>query len=153
MPKGKPWTKEQEAKLKQLIDQGEALKVIAAELGKTEGAIRAKAVKLGLEVVKKTRRQFTTTSIELPKELPSVEEALKILAGALKVAAQPGLDKVEVQRLQVVATLARTYKDLLADYIDYRKIEKNLVELRTKYARLAKKAKKAKGNAAKPNNP
>ena len=50
-----------------------------------EGAIRAKAVKLGLEVVKKTPRKFSTTSLKLPKELPSVEEALKILAGTLEI--------------------------------------------------------------------
>jgi len=152
--KGKPWTKEQEVKFKQLVEQGETLKAIAAKLGKTEGAIRAKAPKLGLEVVKKkSPRKFFTTSLKLPKELPSVEEALKILAGALKVAAESGLDKVEIQRLQVVATLAKTYKDLLADYINYRQIEEDLLEMRKKYARLAKKAKKAKGNAAKPNNP
>ena len=119
-------------------------------MGKSKQAIIKKAERLGLEVVKqqKPRKKSLTSSLELPKELPSVEEALKILAGALKAAAQPGLDKVEVQRLQVVATLARTYKDLLADYIGYRQIEKNLVELEAKYARLAKKAKKAKGNAA-----
>jgi hypothetical protein len=43
----------------------------------------------------------------IPKELPTVEEALKILAGALKAAGVPGLDRVEVQRLQAVARLAR----------------------------------------------
>jgi len=139
MPKGKPWTKEQELKLKQLIDQGVTLRTIAAKLGKSEGAIRAKAAKLGLEVVKKTPRKFSTTSLKLPKELPSVEEALKILAAALKAAAGPGLDKVEVQRLQVVATLARTYKEILADYINYREIEKELVKWRARYEELARK--------------
>ena len=139
MPKGKPWTKEQELKLKQLIGQGVTLKIIAAKLSKSEGAIRAKAAKLGLEVVKKTPRQFSTTSLKLPKELPSVEEALKILAAALEKAAGPGLDKVEVQRLQVVATLARTYKEIVADYINYREIEKELVKWRAKYEKLARK--------------
>jgi len=138
MPKGKPWTKEQELKLKQLIDQGVTLRTIAAKLGKSEGAIRAKAAKLGLEV-KKTPRKFSTTSLKLPKELPSVEDALKILAAALKAAAGPGLDKVEVQRLQVIATLARTYKDILADYINYREIEKELVKWRARYEKLARK--------------
>jgi hypothetical protein len=32
-----------------------------------------------------------------------VEDALKILAAALKAAAEPELDKVEVQRLQIIA--------------------------------------------------
>jgi hypothetical protein len=77
----------------------------------------------------------------LPEELPSVEEALKILAGALKAASEAGLTRVEVQRLHLIANLARTYKELLADYIDYRGIEQKLIELEAKYARLAKDEK------------
>ena len=68
-----------------------------------------------------------------------MEEALKILAAALKEAAGSGLDKVEVQRLQVVATLARTYKEIVADYVDYREIEKELVKWRARYEELARK--------------
>ena len=56
--KGKPWRKEEEVKLKRLISKGVTLKIIAAKLGKTEGAIRAKARKLGLEVVKKLLGNF-----------------------------------------------------------------------------------------------
>jgi len=51
---------------------------------------------------------------------------------------EPGLDKVEAQRLQVVATLARTYKDLLADYINYYQIEAKLVEIEEKIKILLK---------------
>lgn len=150
MPKGRPWTTEQEARLKQLAESGTPLKVIAAKLSKSQGAVLIKAERLGLKVVKK-HSKVTTTSVQLPKDLPSVEEALKILAGALNAASKPGLDRVEVQRLQVVATLARTYKNLLADYIGYRQIETKLVELESKYARIAEKTKgeKAKGNASK----
>jgi len=63
-------------------------------MGKSKQAIIKKAERLGLEVVKqqKPRKKSLTSSLELP----SVEEALKILAGALKAAAQPGLDKVTV---------------------------------------------------------
>ena len=139
MPKGKPWTVKEELSLKQLVDSGESLDVIAAKLGKSKQAIRRKAERLGLEVVGQKRSKRTTTSdVKLPKELPSVEEALMILAGALKKASKSGLDRVEVQRLQVVATLARTYKDLLADYVGYRQIEAKVLELEAKYARLVK---------------
>ncbi len=69
-----------------------------------------------------------------------------MLAGALRASLKPGLDKVEVQRLQVVATLARTYKEVLADYINYRAIEVKLIELEGKYARLVEE--KTKGNAS-----
>jgi hypothetical protein len=149
MPKGKPWTPQEEAELKQLIKSGEPLEIIAAKLGKSQGAIREKAKRIGLEVVVSKPTQKTTTSIQLPKELPSVEEALKILAGALNIASKPNLDRVEVKRLQVVATLARTYKELLADYIGYRQIEAKLVELEAKYARLAEETK---GHASKPDS-
>jgi hypothetical protein len=67
MPKGKPWRKEEEVKLKRLISKGVTLKIIAVRLGKTEGAIRAKAAKLGLEVVKKTPRKFSSTSLKIPR--------------------------------------------------------------------------------------
>jgi hypothetical protein len=131
--------------LRKSLEAGESIETIAAKLKKTPEAVLKKAKRLGLKVVVSKRRQKTTTSeIKLPAELPSVEEALKILAGALDAASKPGLDRVEVQRLQVVATLARTYKELLADYIGYRQIEAKLTELEAKYAKLAAKAKTKK---------
>jgi hypothetical protein len=75
----------------------------------------------------------------LAAELPSVEDTLRKLAGALETACQPGLDTVEVQRLQVVAVLARTYKDILSAYVNYRGLEAELMEWRVKYAELSKK--------------
>jgi hypothetical protein len=121
------------------VFSNESFAVRTAILGQTEGSIRKKCERLGIEVVVNTPKQLTTTTLVLPKELFSVEEALKILAAALTTACQPGLDKVEVQRLQVVATIAKTYKEILADYIDYRQLEIELVELTKKYDELAKK--------------
>jgi hypothetical protein len=60
--------------------------------------------------------------------LPSVEETLRILAGALRAATASGLEKVEVQRLQVISTLSRTCKELLVDYLDYRAREKDVAK-------------------------
>jgi len=72
-----------------------------------------------------------------------------MLAGALQAATQPGLTNVEVDRLQVIATIARTYDHLLANYIRYREIETKLVELEQKYVQLAEKTQ---DNAARPDN-
>jgi len=108
-------------------------------LGKSPEAVRKKIDRLGLEVVDHKKNSRTTTSLEIPKELPTVEETLKMLASVLNAAMLPGLNKVEVQRLQTVATLARTYKDIFSDYVDYRGIEAELVELREKYEDLVKK--------------
>jgi hypothetical protein len=143
--KGKPWSVDKEQKLRELVASGADVDKIATALGKSKGAVLKKADRLGLEVVV-AKGYRTTTSIPLPRDLPSVEEALRVLAGALKAACKPGLDKVEVQRLQVMATLARTYKELLSDYINYREIEAKLVDLEAKYAALLQE--KSKGNAA-----
>ncbi len=143
--KGKPWTADEERQLKELVDVKASVDVMSAKLQKTPDAIIQKCRRLGLEVVG-FAPLGTSTSLRLPAELPSVEEALKMLAGALRASVEPGLDKVEVQRLQVVATLARTYKEVLADYINYRAIEVKLIELEGKYAKLVEE--KTKGNAS-----
>ena len=143
--KGKPWTADEETLLKQLVDVKTPLEVMSVKLQKTSDAVIQKCRRLGLEVVGLESFR-TSTSIQMPTDLPSVEEALKMLAGALRASLAPGLDKVEVQRLQVVATLARTYKEVLEDYINYRAIEVKLVELEAKYARLLEE--KTKGNTS-----
>jgi len=126
--------------LRQLVGARESLEVIAGKLGRSVDAVRMKAHRLGLNVVVKGPRKSrtTTNALKIPEDLLTVEEALQILAAALKAGAQEGLDKVEVQRLSAVATLARTYKDLFVDYVNYREIEAKLVELEAKYEKLAK---------------
>jgi hypothetical protein len=137
--KGKPWSNEEEQQLRDLIEAKTSVDAIATNLGRQPDAIVMKCKRLKLEVVV-GRGYTTTTSIALPKELPSVEEALLMLAGALKAACKSGLDKVEVQRLQVVATLARTYKDILVDYMDYRGLEAELLEEREENEENSKKS-------------
>jgi aspartate aminotransferase-like enzyme len=114
--KGKPWSVDEEKQLRELVAAKTPMEVIAAKLGRCRDAVTIKCKRLGLEVVVANCYSTTTTSLKVPEELPSVEEALLKLAGALEAACKPGLDKVEVQRLQVVASIAKTYKDILADY-------------------------------------
>ncbi len=135
MTKGKQWTTQEEAELKSLVEANARIDEIAAKLQKTPGAIFLKSKRLGIEL---KARGYVNTSIPIPRELPSVEETAKILAGALKLAIKPGLDKVEVQRLQAVATIAKTYKELIADYVDYRQIEAKLREMEELNAQLLK---------------
>lgn len=132
MPKGLPWTVEEEAQLRKLIEAKTPIDVIAPTLGRTAPAILVKCQRLGIVATD----YVTTTTLPLPAELPSVEETLKKLAGALEAASAPGLSKVEVQRLQVVATLARAYKEILADYLNYREVEAKLNDMEAKYATL-----------------
>ena len=144
MTKGLPWTVEEEASLKALFDAKTPIDVIAAKLGRQPSAICVKAQRLGLV----TSNNVTAAATPLPAELPSVEETLKKLAGALEAAPAPGLSKVEVQRLQAVATLAKTYKEILADYINYREIEAKLNDMEAKYAALLQQ--KATSDASQP---
>jgi len=49
VPRGKPWSGEEEQRLRELVEEGQSLEVIAAELGKSENAVYQKMKKLGLE--------------------------------------------------------------------------------------------------------
>ena len=141
MPKGKPWTNADEEQLKQLTEAGEKADSIAAKLGKTPMAIVQKARRMNIEVDETKHYQLTSSFVQLPADLPTPEEALRILAGALKAATKPGLNRIEVQRLQVLSRIARAYDFLLSNYIQYRQIETKLMELERKYAQLIQRKK------------
>ena len=143
MVKGKPWPTEDEQKLTSWVNSGiTELRVLAFSFdGKyTENAIYQKM--LDLDILKEeeaSKHNFSSSSkLELPKELPSVEETLKTLAAALEALKASGLEKNDVFRLRTIITGAKVYKDLLSDYINYRGLEVELLELREKYAEFAK---------------
>jgi len=138
--KGKPWTGEEEKKLRELINKGASAEAIAGNLGKSKNAVYQKCLDLGLKLKEEAIPTHTSSSLKLPKDLPSLEETLRILAAALETSKQSGLDRVEVQRLQVTANLAKTYEELLDSYVQYRKIEAKLIEMEEKYERLAAQA-------------
>lgn len=137
MTKGKPWTVEEEAELRKLVEANTHVEVIAARFNKKPGAIFIKCQRLGLKLQSKG---YVNTSVSLPKELLSVEEAAIMLAGTLKTSVKPGLDKVEVQRLHAVAAIAKIYKEILADYIHYREIEAKLKEMEEENARFKERS-------------
>ena len=144
MTKGKPWSVDEEAALKALADANTPIDIMAAKLNRKPDAVYVKCLRLGL-----TKRPHSLVStIPLPKELPSVEEILKKVVGAFNTACTPGLDRVEVQRVHAVAALSKTYKELLAEYLNYREIERKLNELEIKYDALLKE--KGKDDASKP---
>ncbi len=143
MPKGKPWTCEEEKQLRDLRERGCKVSEIAAAMGKSEEAVMKKLQRIGLKVVQQEKANWTTTStsaseIILPKDLYSVEEALVMLAGAMKALQTPGLPKTEVLRLRCLIQAASVYQVKFAEYVDYRGIEKRLNELSRKYEALVK---------------
>jgi len=72
------------------LEAKEPLEVIAAELRGTRDAVKKKCKRFSLEVVG-AKGYRTTTSLKLLKELPSVGEALKILAAALRLFVWSGI--------------------------------------------------------------
>ena len=144
MPKGKPWTVEEEKQLRQMVEARNSVRVIARTLGKTRDGVRMKIARLGLEVVvqlKKSERTTTTSEFASPKDLPSIEEALKTLNTALEGLKTPGLEQSEVLRLRSIIQGVKIYQELFADYADYRGIETRLIELEAKYGVLTQKTK------------
>ena len=136
MLKGKPWSVEDEKKLKDWVNLGVSVDamVFSFDGQYTKDAIYKKIERLGLEVVDEEKKNIsTTTSLELPQELPSVEETLIKLSAALKALEKPGLDKSEVLRLRGIIAGSKVYKELLADYMNYRGLEAKLLELKKKY--------------------
>ena len=144
MPKGKPWTRDEEKQLRELRSQGCKISEIAVAMGKSEEAVMKKLQRIGLKVVQQSESNWTTSStaaseIIVPEELFSVEEALGMLAGAMKALQTPGLSKTEVMRLRSLIQAASVYQVKFAEYLDYRGIEKKLAELEKKYADLVKR--------------
>jgi len=132
------WRAEEEQELLRLWREGTSVEALAEKYKRTPDAIKMKLKRLGVDIV--AAKIEITGPLEIPKELPSLEEVLLLLAGALKKAAEPGLGKTELQRLGVIADLYKAYADGLERYVGYRKIEEKLLEMEKKYAELARKA-------------
>ena len=145
MPKGKPWTRDQEKKLQDLVKVKVSQETIARELGISLDSVRQKMRRLGLEVVGHGDFPSPTTTSDLPKDLFTVEEVLLFLARAVKSLEQPGLDKDEVSRLRSLIQGCRVYQDKFAEYVNYRRIESDLMELRKEVAALRARAENAAG--------
>jgi hypothetical protein len=136
--KGKPWSVEDEKKLKDWVTTGVSVDALVFSFDGqyTKDAIYKKMERLGLEVVDEEKKNISTTTsleLELPAELPSVEETLLKLTAALKALEKPGMEKNEVLRLRGIIAGAKVYKELLADYMNYRGLEAKLLELKRKY--------------------
>ena len=138
---GKHWTAKEEVDLKAFVDAKLNINEIAAKIKKTPKAIMIKAQRLDLQL---QTEGFVSKAIAIPNELPSIEEAIKILAGVLKASVEPGLTRNEIHRLQVVAKISKLYKELIADYTHYREIERKLEELEKQNAQLLQTLKEIK---------
>ena len=133
--KGKPWTVEEEKQLQDMLRSDKSVRVIAKAMGKTRDCIRKKIARLGLEVVVHSESQrTTTTSLQLPSDLPSIEEELKKLSAALTALETPGLEQAETLRLRSIIQGVKIYKELFEDFVDYRGFEAEVLEVKRRLA-------------------
>ena len=137
MPKWKKWTTQQEQELIRLFQKETSIETLAEKYRRTPRAIRTKLKRLGLDLA--AHKIEVTGPFEIPEELPSLEEVLKVVAAAINKACQSGIGKTELQRLDTIATLYKAYAAGLEQYVSYRKIEAKLLELEKKYAELTGK--------------
>jgi hypothetical protein len=129
MPKGKPWTEEQEKQLKILIESGNSLEDISSKLEKTKQSIRHKIKRLGLKV-EEGRYEKTecpsSSNLVIPLDLPSIEKQLRVLAGAIDKLQKNDLTKTDVMRLGRLIAGVKNYSELFPRYVDYRGIEQKV---------------------------
>ena len=96
----------------------------------------------GLEVVTIENLGGTTTSscseLILPKDLPSIEEALLKLAAVMKALENRKLTNTDVMRLRTLIQTSTIYQKKFAEYIGYRKIERKVIEVNELLERLGK---------------
>ncbi len=148
----KSWKPEDERILveefKKSLGSPSVIPQLAKRFDRSPDAIVRKMSRLGLNVA--ASKFETTATFEPVKDLPSLEEVLKIVAGALNKAEEPGLGKTELQRLSVIVDLSKEYREGLKEFVNYKMIEARLVELEKKYADLARE--KTKNPESKPDN-
>jgi len=141
VPKGKPWSVEQTRQLVELRTNGKTVAEISNLMGKSVDAIKQKLRRLGLKVVTIKNDEGATTSsgeLILPEDLPSIEMTLLKLAAAMKALEDPKLTKTDVMRLRTLIQTSTIYQKRLAEYMDYRGIERKLIQLDEQFERLKK---------------
>jgi hypothetical protein len=122
------WTRAEEARLVELWRKGiRDFQVLGKELGRTPRAIEMKLQRLG--VVEVGRKISSTTTAVKSRDLFTHEETLKILAGALEALREPGLDRLELKRLRILADIAQTYDSTLEKFERWVEIEDRLLEM------------------------
>ena len=131
--------------LQELRENGKTVAEIAELMDKSCDAVKQKLRRLGLKVVTLENSEGSTSSeLILPEDLPSVEEALLKLAAAMKALENPKLTKTDVMRLKTLIQTSTFYQKKLAEYIDYRRIERKLVETDELFERLKKEREEKK---------
>ena len=162
--RGKPWSIDEERHLRVLVEEGKGFSDIAQAMGKSRVSVKNKLYNLGLFLKDNTQPQIpvavssspslssktpianptspadalsaTEAALELKTTgpLPSVEEKLRVLDAALVALERPNLRAVEISRLHNIIQGVKVYQQLFADFVNYRALETEVLELRKQLA-------------------
>ena len=140
MPKGKPWSRDEEKRLRQMVQSGASISDLAEAFSLPCDAIRMKLSRIGLKVVvqkKKYKKPRTTTSV-LSSEIITHEQGLSTLAAVIEALKQPGLDKMELQRLRILVVAVSKYDFVLEKFERWDEFENRLLDVEKKIAEVKK---------------
>jgi hypothetical protein len=162
--RGKPWSIDEERQLRQLLEEGKGFSDISQVMGKSRVSVKNKLYNLGLSLKDNPQLQIPITvsspsslsskapianpvpdaapvsvnevalEMKATGPLPSVEEKLRVLDAALVALEQPGLRAAEVSRLHNIIQGVKVYQQLFADFVNYRALESEVLELRKQLA-------------------
>jgi len=160
--RGKPWSIDEERHLRQLVEEGKGIDKISQVMGKSRISVRAKMYNLRLLLVDAAVVQNAVASASVASSpalnadvvsdqdsddvddvashvksigpLPSVEEKLRVLDSALVALERPGLRAAEISRLHNIIQGVKVYQQLFADFVNYRALESEVLELRKQLA-------------------
>jgi hypothetical protein len=148
--KGKPWPNEDEKKLRTWVEMGIGIETIVFSFkGKyTKDASVQKMFDLKLKMsreekieISRKKTIFSSSKLDLPADLPTVEEALQILAGARAILlnqVSSNLDKLRKDALVVEKASLSKVEELATDPLEFfrlvpgvepRDYQKELIEL------------------------
>jgi hypothetical protein len=142
--KGKPWSVEDEVKLRDLLKSGMHVSQIAAELGKTVVAVDLKLRRLGLkdDDGRGTVVLSSSSGAGVPADILNVEEVARIHSDVIRALMQPNLKPSEVKRLKILEDALWKHRVIAADLAKYKEMERQVAELKRKFEELAGASKK-----------
>jgi hypothetical protein len=156
--RGRQWSVEEERLLRQLVEDGRSLDDISKVMGKSVLCVKGKlfnsglnklrvATSLGGAVATTTTTPAPETSVsgtvtvggialKLREQLSTIEENLRLLDATNALLTDPAatLNRDAVFRLRTAILGAKTYHELYVKYVDIRRLEDEVLELRRQLA-------------------
>jgi hypothetical protein len=130
MTRRKPWSVEEERRMKELLESGSNARQVAVSLGKSFEGVRQKMFRLGLREKSLPELAHSGSSnLPVSRLLPTLEEALIDLYDAIRGLKQPGLSEADVERLRSVILGIKVYKECYVELRRFREAEDRIMEL------------------------